>query len=55
VDEGAAYARRLQGARVPVEYQVLPGMIHGFLTMGGKIDAANRAVSMIADRLRGPS
>jgi acetyl esterase len=52
VDEGEAYARRLQGARVPVEYHVLEGMIHGFLTMGGKIDAANRAVSMIADALK---
>lgn len=52
VDEGAAYARRLQGARVPVEYHVLDGMIHGFLTMGGKIDTAQRAVSMIADRLK---
>ena len=52
VDEGEAYARRLQGARVPVEYHRLDGMIHGFLTMGGKIDAANAAVSMIADRLR---
>jgi acetyl esterase len=52
VDEGAAYARRLQGARVPVEYQVLDGMIHGFLTMGGKVDAANRALSTIADALK---
>jgi len=52
VDEGAAYARRLEGARVPVGYHVIPGMIHGFLTMGGKIDAANRVVSMIADTLR---
>ena len=48
VDEGAAYARRLQGARVPVEYQVHDGMIHGFLTMGGKVDAANDAVGRIA-------
>ena len=52
VDEGAAYARRLRGARVPVDYQVLPGMIHGFLTMGGKVDAANATVSMIADALK---
>ena len=51
VDEGAAYARRLKGARVPVDYQVMPGMIHGFLTMGGKVAAANRAVSIIADAL----
>jgi hypothetical protein len=27
-------------------------MIHGFLTMGGRIDAANRAVSIIAERLK---
>jgi acetyl esterase len=52
VDEGAAYARRLQGARVPVDYQVIPGMIHGFLTMGGKVDAANRVVSMVAAALK---
>jgi acetyl esterase len=51
-DEGEAYARRLQGARVPVEYQRLDGMIHGFLTMGGRIDAANMAVSIIADALK---
>jgi acetyl esterase len=52
VDEGAAYARRLQGARVPVDYHVIPGMIHGFLTMGGKVDAANEAVGRIASALR---
>jgi acetyl esterase len=52
VDEGDTYARRLRGARVPVDYQVVPGMIHGFLTMGGKVDAANRAVATIASALR---
>jgi len=52
VDEGAAYARRLEGARVPVEYSVLDGMIHGFLTMGGRIDAANHAVELMAANLR---
>jgi acetyl esterase/lipase len=52
LDEGEAYARRLKGARVPVEYHVLDGMIHGFLTMGGKVDAANRTVSIIADALK---
>jgi hypothetical protein len=26
-------------------------MIHGFLTMGGKIDNANKAVSIIANAL----
>lgn len=52
IDEGEAYARRLRGARVPVDYQVVPGMVHGFLTMGGKVDAANRAVATIASALR---
>jgi acetyl esterase len=52
LDDGAAYARRLQGARVPVEYQVVQGMVHGFLTMGGKVDAANQAVATTAAALR---
>ena len=52
VDEGEAFARRLKGARVPVDYQVIPGMIHGFLTMGGKVDAANDAIETIASALR---
>src|SRR5689334_19402586 len=52
VDEGEAYARRLRGARVPVDYQVVPGMVHGFLTMGGKVDAANRSVEVIASALK---
>jgi len=51
-DEGEAYARRLEEAGVPVDYMCLGGMVHGFLTMGGKIDTANRAVSHIASALR---
>jgi acetyl esterase len=51
-DEGEAYARRLEDAGVAVDYMCLGGMIHGFLTMGGKIDTANRAVSHIASALR---
>jgi acetyl esterase len=52
VDEGDAYARRLKGARVPVDYHVVSGMLHGFLTMGGKVDAAHDAVAIIASALR---
>jgi len=52
IDEGEAYARRLRGARVPVDYQVVSGMVHGFLTMGGKVDAANHSVDVIASALR---
>ena len=51
-DDGEAYARRLEEAGVGVEYLCLGGMIHGFLTMGGKIDTANRAVSYVASALR---
>jgi len=52
IDEGEAYARRLRGARVPVDYQVVPGMVHGFLTMGAKVDAANRSIDIIASALK---
>ena len=52
VDEGRAYARRLEQAGVAVEYVQFDGMIHGFLTMGGRIDAAQRAVATIAMSLR---
>ena len=51
-DEGDAYARRLEEAGVAVDYVCLGGMMHGFLVMGGKIDTANRAVSIIAAALR---
>jgi acetyl esterase len=50
--EGAQYARRLEQAGIAVDYVEYEGMIHGFLTMGGKIDAANRAVATIAAALR---
>jgi acetyl esterase len=52
LSEGAQYARRLEQADVPVEYIEYEGMIHGFLTMGGKIDAAQRAIATIAMSLR---
>jgi len=52
LDEGEAYAGRLRGARVPVDYQVVPGMVHGFLTMGGRVDAANRSIEIIVSALK---
>ena len=51
-DEGAAYARRLEDAGVAVDYHCVDGMIHGFLTMGGKIDAASHAVTLMAATLK---
>jgi len=49
--EGEAYARRLEEAGVAVDSICLGGMVHGFLTMGGRIDTANRTVSIVAATL----
>ena len=48
-DEDGAYAERLQAARVPARCSCYPGMIHGFLQMGGLVpDDAQAAISEIA-------
>jgi len=39
-DEGSAYADKLRAAGVEAEFVEYGGMIHGFITMGGLIDAA---------------
>ncbi|CAN5356645.1 alpha/beta hydrolase [soil metagenome] len=43
VDEGVAYARRLEHAGVPTTLAFYPGMIHAFFEMGGFVAAARRA------------
>jgi acetyl esterase len=48
-DEAAAYALKLTLAGVPVEPLYFADMIHGFLTMGGAIPAAQAAITQIAD------
>ena len=50
-DEAAAYAMKLTLAGVPVETLYFADMIHGFLTMGGAIPAAQAAVARIAETL----
>jgi acetyl esterase len=50
-DEAAAYAMKLTLAGVTVETLYFADMIHGFLTMGGAIPAAQAAVARIADAL----
>ncbi len=51
-DEGRAYADRLRAAGVPVTYECLEGMVHGFVTMGGVIAAAHHALYRCAQGLR---
>ena len=50
-DEAAAYAMKLTLADVPVETLYFADMIHGFLTMGGAIPAAQAAVNRVAEAL----
>ena len=50
-DEAAAYARRLRAADVPAVYSCYPGMIHGFLQMGGIVADARTALEEIARTL----
>lgn len=51
-DEGEAYARRLQQHDVPVRLQRFPDQIHGFLTMGKIVRAAQPALVAIAESLK---
>ncbi|WP_132978869.1 MULTISPECIES: alpha/beta hydrolase [unclassified Pigmentiphaga] len=43
VDEGLAYGRKLEAARVPVRIQVYEGAIHSFYNMGGALRVARQA------------
>ncbi len=51
-DEGAAYVRRLREASVPVQVFDYPQQIHGFYTLVGVLDDADRAVGQVADAVR---
>jgi acetyl esterase len=50
-DEDEAYAKRLRAAGVAAEYRCYPGMVHGFLQMGGLVAEARSAVEEIAQFL----
>ena len=52
VDEGRAYADRLNQAGVSVVHECFQGMIHGFLPMGGALAAARHAHYRIGQMLR---
>jgi acetyl esterase len=51
-DEGQAYARRLREAGIEVQLRHFPDQIHGFLTMGKIIEAAQPALDDIAAALQ---
>jgi acetyl esterase len=50
-DESRAYAEALRRAGNEARFELYPGMIHGFFTMGGIIAAADRAIAQAADFL----
>jgi acetyl esterase len=52
VDEGAAYARRLDEEGVPVTHVHIADQMHAFLTMGGFIPASDLALRHAAASLR---
>lgn len=51
-DEGEAYVEKLKAAGVPVTFSRYDQMIHGFVTMGGLIPDARRALDEAAQALR---
>src|SRR5207248_9270375 len=51
-DEGDAYAARLAAAGVPVTHRRFPGQVHGFVTNGRVIRAAETALDEAAAVLK---
>ena len=47
-DEGVAYAARLEDAGVEVMRRNFPGMVHGFVTLGAVLSAAEESIETIA-------
>ncbi len=52
VDEGERYARRLEEAGFNVELRRFEGMIHGFVSYLGAVDAAHEAIDACGHALR---
>jgi acetyl esterase len=51
-DEGDEYATKLQTARIPVIHTCWPGMVHGFASMAGVLDAGKQVIEQAASALR---
>jgi acetyl esterase len=52
LDEGEAYASKLRGAGVPVDYRMVESTIHGFVTLYQTIDSGREELTQIAKTLR---
>jgi acetyl esterase len=52
LDEGLAYARKLEQAGIGLELEVYAGMTHDFLRMGALVDEAEEAQQRIADAVK---
>jgi len=51
-DEGWAYAEKLTASGVRVTYECFEGMIHGFVTLGAALAAADHALYRVGQELR---
>ncbi|MEX2475802.1 alpha/beta hydrolase [Marinobacter sp.] len=51
-DEGAAYAKRLQAAGVPVHFRQFDGQIHGFFTILNALPASETARGFVVEHMR---
>jgi acetyl esterase len=51
-DEGDEYAAKLRSKNVAVDYTCWPGMIHGFASLAGVLDAGKRLIDQVGTALR---
>jgi acetyl esterase len=51
-DEGLAYSEKLKAAGVNVVNLDYPELVHGFITMGGAIPSARKAVNAITRQIK---
>jgi acetyl esterase len=51
-DEAAAYAERLRRAGVQVQYECMPGTIHGFVLFAGALQSGRTAIERIGKEIR---
>jgi acetyl esterase len=51
-DEGNEYAAKLKAANIAVDHTCWPGMIHGFASMAGLLDAGKAAIDQVGIALK---